>query len=75
MSEWKAANDNAHVTVGSGNVFLDLGFEAGDAERAMAALAEFRDRGGVRFKGFKAELDARNRAVIVDLVPKVYGPS
>lgn len=53
------ANDNAvPIYEGSGNVFLDLGFDADEAARATVALAEFHAKGGRRYEDFKAELDA-----------------
>jgi hypothetical protein len=65
----KPANDNEiPITYGSGNVFIDLGFEADEAERAVAALREYRANGGKSFDDFKREL----AATVVDLVPKVY---
>lgn len=57
--EMMAANDNDTDTVfvGSGDIFVDLGFDREDAERATAALREFYAKGGRRFEDFKSELD------------------
>lgn len=52
-----AANDNDAAFVGSGNIFVDLGFDREEAERAIIALREFYAKGGRRFEDVKAELD------------------
>lgn len=58
MVEREAANDNVdcRITHGSGNVFVDLGFDKEAAERAVAALSEFHAKGGRSLADIKAEL-------------------
>lgn len=62
MSEDAANDNNVPVTHSSGNVFLDLGFDADEAARAVVAMAEYHKKGGKSFEDFKAELDALARS-------------